>query len=123
MKSVIATYEINQPSLEDYNAKYVRMPCNTKIKEALFDIISTPKNINEAIIFTTSTGSSPIAYYENKIQDALDSGSIPSLNSHEKQFVGSVTCMVMENNGWKKTGRKQRFSKGIFKSAEIYVKK
>ena len=122
METITISYTINQPSIEDYNSAYLRMPCNTGNKENLFNIICSPENINGALLFAESTGSSPVSLYEKKIQSALDAGSINRLDWHEKQFVGSVTCFVMESNGWKKTGKKQRFSKSLFKSAEIYTK-
>lgn len=50
----------------------------------------------------------------------IDSGTLSELDWNEKQFVGTSTSVVMQSNGWNKTGRKQRFSKGIFKSAELY---
>ena len=116
------SYTINQPSIEDYNNSYLRMPCNSENKKKLFEIITLPENINGALLFAESTGSSPVSFYGKKIQLAIDKGSLEGLDWHEKQFVGSATCFVMESNNWKKTGKKQRFSKGIFKSAEIYIK-
>ena len=122
MQNINVSTPIRQPSVKDYHSIYQRMPCNTEKKEAIFFIITNPENINRALIFAEETGSSPVAFYEKKIQAAIKSGTITDLDWHEKQFVGTATCVVMESNGYSKTGRKQRFSKGIFKSAEIYVK-
>ena len=122
MKTVNIITEVNQPDLEDYNQSYARMPCNTENKSAIFDIITNPDNIHRALIFAGETGSSPVAFYEKRLHEAVNNGDLTPLDWHEKQFVGTATCVVMESNGWKKTGRKQRFSKGMFKSAEIYTK-
>lgn len=123
MRTVKVTYTINQPEITDYNSTYPKMPCNSVKKEQLFEIISNPENIKSALIITEVTGSSPILFYEQKIQAAIDAGELSQLGAHEKQFVGTAACVVMESNGWEKTGKKQRYSKGIFTSAELYVKK
>lgn len=123
MKSVKVKYLINQPDISDYNLCYPKMPCNSPQKERIFEIISNPDNIQSALTITEATGSSPILFYEKKFQAAIKAGEINPLGSHEKQFAGTATCVVMESNGWKKTGKKQRYSKGIFTSAELYVKK
>lgn len=122
MKLVTINQSINQPDISDYNSSYPKMPCNTENKEILFGIITQPKNIVSALIIAETTGNSPVSFYEKQIQSAINSGEIATLNPHEKQFVGTATCVVMESNGWEKTGKKQRYSKGIFTSAEIYEK-
>ncbi len=123
MKLVTVNQSINQPDISDYKSSYPKMPCNTDKKEILFGIITQPKNIYSALIIAETTGYSPVFFYEKQIQAAIHSGKLTPLDPHEKQFVGTATCVVMESNGWKKTGKKQRYSKGIFSSAEIYTKK
>jgi hypothetical protein len=122
MKQVELMISLNQPELADYEALYPRSPCNTPQKEAIFKLITLPTHINEAITIAEGTGNSPVSVFETKISGAIESGEIDPLSSHEKQFVGTVTALIMGLNGWGKTGRKQRFTKGIFKSAEIYSK-
>ncbi len=123
MKSVTISYQINQPEISDYENSYSRILSNATKKQTIFDIITDPENINRALLATEETGKSPITVYEQKIANAISNGLIEKLSWHEKQFVGKVTCLVMESNSWVKTGKKQRFSKGVFKSAEIYSKK
>jgi len=120
MKSVTVSRQISQPEAVDYEESYPRVLCNTPKKQTIFNIIINPDNINRAIIVSEETGNSPVTVYEAKITNAINAGEIDPLDWHEKQFVGTVTSVVMESNGWNKTGKKQRFSKGIFKSAEIY---
>ena len=122
MKTVTVSSKIHQPEVVDYEESYPRVLCNTQQKQSIFETITNPDNINRAIIVSEETGNSPVMVYEEKITRAINTGEISPLNWHEKQFVGTVTSVVMESNGWKKTGKKQRFSKGIFKSAEIYSK-
>lgn len=122
MKTVNVNRQIHQPEVADYEGFYPRVLCNTQKKQSIFEIITNPDNINRAIIVSEETGNSPVAVYEAKITNAINNCEISPLDWHEKQFVGTVTSVVMESNGWNKTGKKQRFSKGIFKSAEIYSK-
>ena len=114
---------IKQPDIDEYNEFFPRMRCNTQNKQALFNLITDPNNIHRALIFVEETGKSPVFVYENKIKDAIHDGLVTQLTDHEKQFVGAATCVVMKTNDFDKTGRKQRFTKGIFSSAELYVEK
>lgn len=122
MEKVIVSFEVQKPSIDDYNNQYSNMPCNSVRKENIFQIITNPTNICRALQFSDSTGSSPVAFYEKVLQSMIDTEELDELNWNEKQFVGASTCVVMQSNGWKKTGKKQRFSKGMFKSAELYKK-
>ena len=120
MRNETLSYIISQPDVEKYNELYPKMPCNTPNKQAIFDVITVPDNIHRAILFVQESGGSPIYIFEKKIQTAINNRSVTPLTWHEKQFVGTATCAVMESNGFYRTGRKQRFSKGMFKSGEIY---
>jgi hypothetical protein len=121
MKTIKIQKKIHQPEIEDYNSKYPKIPCNSDQKHNIFGIITDPDNILRALIITEETGSSPVGFYERKLDTAIKNGFLSELSWHEKQFVGTCICLVMEFNGWRKTGKKQRYSKGIFTSAERYV--
>jgi len=122
MKTIPINNEIIQPEIEDYGTEYPKMPCNTDKKQAIFDIITNPTNIQRALIIAEEIGCSPIVLYENKLKSAIDAGELTPLTWHEKQFVGAVVRVVMEFNDWERTGRKQRFTNKIFSSAERYKK-
>ncbi len=122
METITVRRKIVQPDILDYKNKYPRVPCNTEKKEMIFEILTNPANINKVITVVELLGVSPIVIYETILSKAIDRGIIDGISWHEKQFVGTVACVVMESNGWKKTGKKQRFTKGLFRSAEIYIK-
>jgi|GEM_PF-4850814 len=122
MNEVELRMRICQPEIADYEDLYPRVRCNTPKKEAIFRIITSPDNIHRAITVADETRSSPIAVFESKIRGAIDRGELEPLTWHEKQFVGTVTAVVMEFNGWRKTSKKQRFTQGLFKSAELYCR-
>lgn len=121
MQAITLSHNVNQPSVGDYNSRYDRMPCNTSNKQAIFDVLTDPENIHRIIIVIQETNISPISIYERKLQEAINNGVINPVTNHEKQFVGTVTRSVMEANGFSKSERKQRFTKGLFKSGEIYM--
>jgi hypothetical protein len=122
MKEIELSIKIRQPDIADYEELYPRIPCNSEQKKAIFKIVTSPMNIHAAITVTEETGSSPVRVYESKLRAAIERGEIESLTWHEKQFVGTATAVVMEFNGWNKTSKKQRFTQGLFKSAELYCR-
>ena len=119
IKETVET-EVYKPEVEDHESYYDKFLCNTHKKDYLFSLLTEPESIVKALIIAENTGSSPMVAYEKMISSEILSGKIEKLDPHEKQFVGTVICTIMKANGWKKTDRKQRFSSGIFKSAEIY---
>ncbi len=122
MKDVELTIRVRQPDIADYQELYPRIPCNSEQKKAIFKILTFPTNIHAALSVAEETGNSPVTVYESKLQAAIERGEIQPLSWHEKQFVGTVTAVIMEFNGFKKTSKKQRFTQGIFKSAELYCR-
>ncbi len=119
-KDVKLTRIVKQPDNSDYNDLFPRVPCNTDAKQSLFDLITDPENILDVLTALKYKISAPIGLYEPIIQKAINHGTLTIPSWHEKQFSGAVVRVVMQYNGWLKTGKKQRFSKGIFSSGEIY---
>jgi hypothetical protein len=122
MKTFDLTISVHQPSIEDYEALYPHFPCNSEQKKSIFSIITLPANMHAALTVTAETGNSPVTVFETKLATAIESGAIQPLSSHEKQFVGTVTAVVMSFNGFEKANKKQRFTQGLFKSAELYFR-
>ncbi|UUY06684.1 hypothetical protein LRS11_12515 [Pseudomonas sp. J452] len=122
MKEIELIIKIRQPDIHDYEELYPRIPCNSEQKKAIFRILTLPANIQAALVVAEETGSSPVTVHESKLQAAIERGDIQPLSWHEKQFVGTVTAVIMEFNGFEKTSKKQRFTKGLFKSAELYCR-
>lgn len=122
MKQAELRISVQQPEIADYEELYPRVRCNTPQKITLFNLITKPENIYSALKIVEETGNSPVTVLESKLLDSIENGGLEPLSSHEKQFVGTVMAMVMESNGWVKTNKKQRFTKGLFKSAEIYCR-
>lgn len=50
----------------------------------------------------------------------VGSGQKQSLTTYTKQFIGAVVCCLMENNGYRKTGRKKSINHPDFIKGEIY---
>jgi hypothetical protein len=108
------------PEVADYNSQLSRMPCNTPQKHEIFALLTETEHVARALIYVEETGSSPVSYYESYLANAIENRRISELSWNERQFVGTVASVIMEANGWQKTGRKQRFSRGIFSSGELY---
>lgn len=113
---------IQQPDIPDYDREYPRIPCNSERKKALFKLMTSPTLIHVALTVAEETGSSPAVVYAQRIDAEVEKGDLPPLTRHEKNFVGTVTAVVMVANGWNKTGKKQRFTHGLLKSAELYCR-
>lgn len=120
---VTMEHVVFQPTKEEYNSVFSRMPISgvsEDQKNKIFDILVEPETLYEVITVAKMTGTSPIQWYGIKIQEAIDSGNLAPLTITEKQFVGAVVLVAMKVNEGQKTGTKQRFAKGVFKSGEIY---
>jgi len=120
MPDVNVTRVVVQPTVSDHEARYPRSLCNTPQKARIFEILTTPEEINDALVTVRRTGNSPVTVYEPILRQAIENNDIQSLSHHEKQFVGTVICTVMELNGFSKVGKKQSFANGLFTKAELY---
>lgn len=120
MREVNVTRVIVQPTVSDHEARYPRSLCNTPQKARIFEILTSPEEINDALVMVRRTGNSPVTVYEPILREAIENHELEPLSHHEKQFVGTVTCTVMESNGFRKAERKQSFANGLFKKAELY---
>lgn len=79
--------------------------------------------ITAAVITCVNTvGNSPIRYYDKFVKEAITQGKLAPLSKSDRQFAGAVVCVIMESNGFEKTGDKDRITKKdrIFTQAEIY---
>ena len=115
------TLSLNRPSYKDHDAAYPTFLCNTGNKKAIFDLLTDDRSIVNSVMTSKLTGLSPMVAAEPILSQAIKEGKISELSSHEKHFVGTVLSSLLTANGAKKTNRKQKFSKGIFRSAEIYA--
>lgn len=120
MEVMSLSYDVNKPEILDYEKLFHTRRCNSSNKIKLFDLITSPDTIHRAIVFVQEKGGSPIPVFENRLNKAINNGELLPLSWHEKQFFGTVVCTVMESNGFERTGKKQKFTKGIFKTGEIY---
>lgn len=113
---------VERPTIEDYNEKYPTNPCDDVQKELLFDLITTPRHIFDAIRYVESTGNTPLRHYATVIAEIVGAGNIGELDDTEKQIAGKVVRVVMEANGFTRTKIRQRFNDGIFASGTQYTR-
>ena len=85
----------------------------------LFDILVTPESFVRAKFATelglpAVTGIAQISYHTVVEQSSLE------WRGFLKQFIGAVVCVLMESNGFEKTGQKKSVSVPNFTKAEFY---
>lgn len=122
MTLVSVTAEMDQPTIEEMNRAYPKMPCNSEQKEAIFNIVTEPENIHRALILVEEAGCSPLLYYAKKLQEKIENRKIAPLSHSDKQFTGAAIRLVMYYNYWDPTGVKQRFQNKLFSTGERFKK-
>lgn len=124
VKEKIVKTVVFQPEMSDYKrGEYKHISCSTEQDKKIFKLLTEDSElINRILITVEEAGGSPIGYYEKHFQKAIQKGELSTLSNHDKQLAGAIVAVIMLANGWKKTGKKQRFSKGLFTTAEIYKK-
>ena len=123
MKKVELSCSIVLIDLEDYEKSgHGHMPCNSPARVALFDFLTEPNLVSAVITCVKTAGNSPIRYYDPFLYKAIATGKLPVLSKSDRQFAGAVICVLMEANGFSKTGEKDRITKKerVFTQAEIY---
>ncbi len=76
MNKVTVTSSIFQPEMNDHESGYPKFLCNTQKKQYLFELITMPENISNALVLAQETGSSPVVVFESRISHAITSNAI-----------------------------------------------
>ena len=110
---------VTLPSVDDFLKKYTRF--STFISgegNALFDIITKPEVFLESKILS-DYGYPSVLAVAKKSQELIKLKNMKADN-FTKQFIGSVICVLMESNGYKKTGIKKSVPHDFFTTGEYY---
>lgn len=86
----------------------------------LFDEIMKPDVFVSASVLADKGYPSVLAVAEQSKLIISEQGA-PGAISFCKQFIGSVICVLMEANGYKKTGKKKSVPHESFSTGECYV--
>ena len=86
----------------------------------LFDLISSADALNRARVATLDLKLPAVAGIAKTCHDAVAQQNRVAWSGFVKQFIGAVTCSLMEANGFRKTGRKRRIPHKAFTVGEVY---
>ena len=115
------TFEIivTLPSIDDFLKKYHRFSTFVRGEgKALFELIIKPSVFLEASILSNYGYPSVLAVAKQS-QDLIKLENL-KIDNFTKQFIGSVICVLMEANGYKKTGIKKSVPHEFFVTGEYY---
>ena len=121
METKVFKCEVISPTVDDFAKQYPQYaPFATGEGKELFALIIKPENfvrmataseLDFAALFGVAEPCSKLAQAQNN-----------PLTNYTKQFIGAVVCCLMENNGYKKTGRKKSINHPDFTKGEIYLR-
>jgi len=122
MKTQTISYTINLPEIDDLLTRYPRY---TKLVtgegQFLFELIMQPEMFLRCSILADFGLPSVLAVAEScRVAVDEDAGAI-SMDSFTKQFIGAAVCVLMEANGYQKTGTKKSVPHPSFSIGEFYV--
>lgn len=122
MEKRVMEVSANCPDVEDFAVKYRQYgPYAQGEGEYLFKMLTSVESfvrmkISTELNFPAITGIAEMAHQE------CVSNSI-EFTPRVKQFLGAVTCMMMEKNGYKKTNKKKTIPHALFTKGEVYCLK
>jgi hypothetical protein len=122
VKATTYTLPVNVPSLEDFASSRFKQYGNFAQGEGryLFDLIMSPESFNTARIATLTFNLPAASGVAESCYQAALRESKANLRNFDKQFIGAVICVLMESNGFEKTGKKKAIPHSAFTKGEMY---
>jgi hypothetical protein len=121
MKKQMYRKQVNLPEVDDFLDKYSRY---TKFVSGegrfLFDLIMQPEVLVAAQVLADFKLPSVLAVAEQCRLATEESRGSVSLVSFTKQFIGAAICVLLEANGYRKTGIKKSVPHPSFTVGEFY---
>ena len=116
------SYNIQLPDIDDLLARYPRY---TKLVNGegkfLFDLIMQSEIFLQARVLADFGLPSVLAVAELcRLATEENSGPV-ALDSFTKQFIGAAICVLMEANGYQKSGTKKSVPHPSFSIGEFYI--
>ena len=90
----------------------------------LVDIVLTPEAFVKAMVVTEELGYPAVSGFGNAIREAAKQRGMwgEGTSGYLKQCAGALTCVLMEANGYQKTGKKRSIPLDGWTKGEIYAK-
>lgn len=112
---------VNIPNLDEFRQRFPQYGSFARGDGSiLFDLIMTPDSFVRAMI-ATELGLPAVAGVANNCVKVIERDSTLLLSGHVKQFIGAITCTLMEANGFRKTGTKRSIPHPGFTKGEFYI--
>lgn len=121
MKDISYEKTVTVWNVDDFLKKYPRFGdlLNGDGRQ-LFDELMKPDIFISASVLADNGYPSVLAVAEKSKNIISKQASTSAVNFY-KQFIGSVICVLMEANGYKKTGKKKSVPHESFSTGECYV--
>ncbi len=125
MHSATFQIEVQLPSREDFVAKYKPYgPWVNGPGKFLFDLLMTPENFLRAR-FATEMGGLPAVAGVAHLCDAAarEQGFELRDDKFAKQAIGAICCVLLEANGFEKSGESRAIPHPAFTKGTVYQEK
>ncbi len=122
MENCSFTFVASIPSVEDFGEKF-RQYKNYAINEGsvLFNLLMSPESLIYVKVATEMGFPAVAGIAEKSVQEILKQGK--KLTNYDKQFIGAVVCVLVEMNGYQKSGTKKTVPHKLFTKGEFYERK
>lgn len=124
MRSTTFQIEVQLPSREEFVAKYKPYgPWVNGPGKFLFDLLMTPENFLRAR-FATQLGMPAVSGVANLCSlAATEQGFQLKEDKFAKQAIGAMVCVLLEANGYEKSGESKAITHPAFTKGAVYKEK
>ena len=112
---------VNIPDLDEFKQRFPQYGSFARGDGSiLFNHIMTPHSFIRAMV-ASELGLPAVAGVAKSCIQIIKQNSTLLLSGHVKQFIGAITCSLMEANGFRKTGTKRSIPHPGFTKGEFYI--
>ncbi len=113
--------QVNVPDVNDLAALYPQYaPFARADGKFIFELIASPASYINARMATEELGLPAVAGVAKICHEAVQAQTVVAWNSYLKQYIGAVVSMLMQANGFQKTGIKKAIPHPAFTKGEVY---
>ncbi len=108
---------VSVPTLDDFVARFPHYRNRAQAEnKVFFDLIMSPASFVKASIANDDLALPAVAGVAKDCAAAIAGDLGPT----DKQFIGAAVCVLMEKNGYSKTGKKRAIPHKAFSRGEVY---
>ena len=120
---VVAEYvlPVQLPSVDEFAQRFPQYGGYARGDgEFLFRVVMTPESFNYARVATLVFGLPAVAGVAEACVAAVEQQNVVEWRDFIKQYIGALVCVLMEANGFEKTGVKRAVPHKKFTKGEVY---